>query len=274
MNLKSHLSNPWNNAISFLEMFSNQGSLSTGSCFFWGLNDRTFLITNWHNLAGRNPQTNELMSSTGAVPQRISFIVFKRISEPDSDGFYELNYMPVEVGLYDNHSKPRWLEHPEFGKRVDVAAIDVTSDVRGYQIDHVNTLEADALLDVTASQDVFVVGFPFGLMANVPAPIWKRGSIALDPTFDVDGLPKMLVDTATRSGMSGSVVIARHVLVGKHFSKKDGTRATPVLRAVHDVVIGIYSGRHYPDFEKAQLGIVWKRRLIEETVSGKKFALV
>src|SRR4030095_15950262 len=93
---------------------------------------------------------------------------------------------------------PKCLEHPSLGRRVDIAALDVTEAIDGLQIDHVNRLENDAILDPFASQDVFVVGFPFGMIANAPAPIWKRGSIALDPTFDPEGLPKMLIDTATR----------------------------------------------------------------------------
>jgi hypothetical protein len=172
--------------------------------------------------------------------------------------------------LYGESSESLWLEHPNFGQRVDVAAIDVTEFVQEYQIAHANALESDAILDVVASQEVFVIGFPFGLIANAPAPIWKRGSLALDPSFDADGLPKMLIDTATREGMSGSVVLARHIVVGRDYLKKDGTRSATVLYGKHDSVIGVYSGRHYPHLEKAQLGIVWKRRVIDETILGGK----
>ena len=38
------------------------------------------------------------------------------------------------------------------------------------------------------------------------------------------------------------------------------------LYAKHDLVVGIYSGRQYPDLERPRLGIVWKRRVIEEIV--------
>jgi hypothetical protein len=103
-------------------------------------------------------------------------------------------------------------------------------------------------------------------------PIWKRGTIALDPTFDADGLPKTLIDTATREGMSGSVVVARHITVGRSYRRKDGSQSERVIYAKHDLVAGIYSGRHFPDLEKAQLGIVWKRPAIEDTVSGGRTA--
>jgi hypothetical protein len=84
----------------------------------------------------------------------------------------------------------------------------------------------------------------------------------------------MYVDSATRAGMSGSVVVARHIIVGKKITKKDGTETEPFLYAVKDVVLGIYSGRLGADLEKAQLGIVWKRSVIEETVSGNSVASV
>jgi len=270
--MPSHLSNPWNKAVAYLEMFRGENLLASGSSFFWESHDRTFLVTNWHNLAGRNPLTDELLSKGGAIPDRVRFAAFKQISAPDADGFHQLEVRPIEALLTDQVSDAVWFEHPELGRNVDIAVLDVTDDVRGFQVAHVNALESDAVLDVVASQDVFVVGFPFGLMANAPAPLWKRGTVALDPTFDADGLPKMLIDTATREGMSGSVVIARHIIVGRDYLKKDGTKSQPVLYGTCNTVLGIYSGRHYPHLEKAQLGIVWKRRTIEETVSARKRA--
>jgi hypothetical protein len=77
----------------------------------------------------------------------------------------------------------------------------------------------------------------------------------------------MLIDTGTREGMSGSVVIARHIVVGQAYEKKDGAMSALVLYSKLDLVVGVYSGRHYPDLEKAQLGIVWKREAIERTVA-------
>lgn len=273
--MQSYLSSPWNNAVAFVSTLYGGQSLSTGSCFFWSSDGRTYLLTNWHNLSGRNPFTGQPMSETGGVPDRIRFMAYKPVSGPDTHGYFQLEYVPVEVKLCEpDLTEPKWFEHPSFGRRVDVAALDVTDTVQGLQIDHANTLESDAVLEPTASQDVFVVGFPFGLIANAPAPVWKRGSIAIDPTFDPDGLPKMLVDTATREGMSGSLVIARHIIVGRQYPTKDGTMSQPVLYSKLDLVVGVYSGRHYPDLEKAQLGIVWKRSTIEETIKGGKAATV
>lgn len=228
-----------------------------------------FLVTNWHNLSGRSPLTGELISRSGAVPDRVFFHAYKQTSEADERGFFQLAYVPVEVTLCaPDLTGPQWLEHPRFGPKVDVAAIDVTSAVIGLNVEPANVLESDAILEPTASQDVFVIGFPFGLLANAFAPVWKRGSIALDPTLNPEGLPKVFIDTATREGMSGSLVLARHIVVGREFSRKDGTISDKILYGAFHVVLGVYSGRHYPDLERAQLGVVWKRSAIDETVCG------
>jgi hypothetical protein len=273
--LESHLASPWNYAVSYLEMSYRDQVLASTSGFFWKLNDRTFLISNWHNFSGLDPQTGKAMSNTGGVPDRIHFTSYKRLSEPDADGFFEMSPTRVPVLLYDNDlSGARWLHHPKFGRRVDIAAINVSEAVTGLQVSHVNVVEGDALLQPFASQDVFIIGYPLGLITGAPSPVWKRGTIATDPTFDPDNLPKMYVDSATRTGMSGSVVVARHIVVGRSITKKDGTETGPVLYAVRDIVVGIYSSRLGADLVQAQLGIVWKRSAIEETVSGNSVASV
>ena len=54
------------------------------------------------------------------------------------------------------------------------------------------------------SADVFVLGYPRGISGGRGFPI----SIATEPKIDLDGVPKLLIDTATREGMSGGPVIA------------------------------------------------------------------
>lgn len=119
---------------------------------------------------------------------------------------------------------------------MDVAAVDITDLISGYLVKHVNELETDAVHDPRLAQDVFVIGFPFGAITGAPAPVWKRGTIALDPTYDIEGLPKIFIDTATREGMSGSVVVARHLLWGVPYKKKDGSNSDPILMGQHDTV--------------------------------------
>jgi hypothetical protein len=274
-NLASHLESRWNTAVSYLEMSYRDQVLASGSGFFWKLNGRTFLVSNWHNFSGRDSQTGMAMSPTGGLPDRVTFTSYKQVSEADADGLFEMLPTRVTVPLYDKDlSGPRLLHHPKFGRRVDIAAIDVSEAVTGLEVSQVNVVEGDAVLQPFVSQDVFIVGYPLGLITGAPSPIWKRGTIATDPTFNPDDLPKMYVDSATRIGMSGSVVVARHIVFGRSITKKDGTETAPLLYAVRDIVVGIYSGRLGADLVQAQLGIVWKRSAVEETVSGNSVASV
>lgn len=271
----SYLSHPWNQAVALLHACYGGQQLASGSCFFWRYEDRTFLITNWHNLTGRNPLTGRSSSPNGGRPDHIVFMAYRQVSEPDTSGAFEMLYEPVRVRLCNPDLTDHvWYEHPVFGRNVDIGAIDVSDLVGQHLIAHVNELEKDALLDPSVAQDVFVVGFPFGAISGAPAPVWKRGTIALDPSFDPEGLPKILIDTATREGMSGSVVVARHLLVNKSYKKKDGTTVGPILFGKLDTVLGIYSGRHYADLERAQLGIVWRRKAIEEVLAAKRTAVM
>ena len=63
----------------------------------------------------------------------------------------------------------------------------------------------DAVYSV--GSEVFVLGFPRGLRTQSNFPIWKRGTIATEPAIPRDdGAPLILIDAATRKGMSGSPV--------------------------------------------------------------------
>ncbi|MEJ7935979.1 hypothetical protein WG907_17240 [Sphingobium sp. AN558] len=108
---------------------------------------------------------------------------------------------------------------------------------------------------------VFILGFPFGRL-GVGMPVWKQGALASEP-FLAPLLDHrlLIVDTASRPGMSGSPVIQRvHgqvELAGGYGRNASGDGACNF--------IGIYSGRfHTNDGSDAQLGRVWPAILVEE----------
>lgn len=98
-------------------------------------------------------------------------------------------------------------------------------------------------------------------------PVWKQGSFASEPYLapDHDQL-YLIVDSASRPGMSGSPVIQRvHGIVefedGQHGRIRNGDGAMSF--------VGVYSGRfHTKNAVDAQLGRVWPRRLVEEIVTN------
>src|SRR4051794_887785 len=107
-------------------------------------------------------------------------------------------------------------------------------------------------LEVRIGMDVFVLGYPFG-RGKTGLPVWKRGSIASEPNSVPHVEKYLLVDTASRPGMSGSPVILRsygmHLTQGNTFSVSSGAA---------NKFIGVYSGRlHTQDPLEAQIGMVW-----------------
>jgi Trypsin-like peptidase domain len=251
------LNSPWNNAVSYLRAYWKGKLLAEGTCFFVREDDRMWLVTNWHNLSGRDVSTGQPRLKEGHVPTSLTFSAFK-LTGKEVQEYPQIEQVEVEVKLCeDDFSGAVWLEHAEYGRKADVAALEVTGLVDGTLIKGVNDLEVGLEEEPYVSQEVFILGYPFGLFTGSPSPVWKRGSIAIDPHFDPHDLPKIYVDTATRKGMSGALVLAR-------FDSANGVHK--------DKVLGIYSGRFDQRVLKAQLGVVWKRHLIFDVIlNGKRF---
>jgi hypothetical protein len=115
---------------------------------------------------------------------------------------------------------------------------------------------ANAKLRIEVGMDVFILGYPFKI--EPPAyPVWKRGSIASEPQLARLTTDYVLVDTASRPGMSG----ARSSMVEPGFV---AVMDTPINK-----FIGVYSGRVPTDHPyEAQIGLVWADYLIDEIIAG------
>jgi hypothetical protein len=114
---------------------------------------------------------------------------------------------------------------------------------------------------VMVSSDIFVLGYPLGIMKTTLLPVWKRGSVATELDFDVNDLPCFVIDTATREGMSGAPVIARSIggysIIGGGQAMGTGT---------FNRFLGVYSGRYVGGIDEAHLGIVWKVAVIDQII--------
>lgn len=176
--------NPWNFVTVYVEPYFDSQILSHASGFFWAHGSRKFLVTNWHVLSGRNPLDGKPMHKKAGIPNSLKFYSYRRRRVPSTEeGNFKVDYVPVLVPLDDpSTGTARWLEHPSYGRRVDVAALDITDVVADLHHDCANSLDGDKPKHLDAGQDVFILGFPFGHTPGAPAPVWKRGSIALDPT--------------------------------------------------------------------------------------------
>jgi hypothetical protein len=165
------------------------------------------------------------------------------------------------LDLRDPRDHPRWWIHPTLHSKVDVVAIPIaTSD--SIRLIAINELPSRELI-LRVGRDVFILGYPFGI-GTASFPIWKRGSIASEPELLSEEQRFILVDSASRPGMSGSPVIRRSW--GTHFLSNG---AVEMSTGDATMFIGIYSGRLTTnDPNDAQLGMMWPAHLIQEIVDG------
>lgn len=101
-----------------IEMQFNSQPLSTGTAFV--VNTPTkgpHLITNRHNVTGRNQETGDLLSKTGGIPSHV-VVVHNRKGQC---GQWTQKIEP----LYAN-DQPRWIEHPTLGAKADFVALQLT----------------------------------------------------------------------------------------------------------------------------------------------------
>ncbi|WP_162303711.1 trypsin-like peptidase domain-containing protein [Hymenobacter sediminis] len=253
-----------------------------------------YLITNGHCVTGVNPETRTRISRHAGYPTAIKAGVRTRDPEYIKQKLFEysqtdpllskvdteqlihgsLKSEKLTFKLYQDefHTRPAWFIHPQHGYLVDVVAIPIGE--KGAIPAHVHLYPLNAFpfeCEPEVSDDVFVLGYPFGITDPLEYPIWKKGSIATEPSIAFMGLPRMLIDTATRSGMSGSPVIIKRT--GIHPTLEDSERFGTAAGFV-----GVYSGRYGVEKdnfnkdrlekENVQLGIVWRKEVIEEIIIG------
>jgi len=245
---KSILIDPLTVVSTSLELYAGSNALGSGTGFIVQREAAPFLITNWHVLSGRNPRTNQPLSSTGAVPDNIA--VWYHIKGKLGTWGRRFEQLINQDGSH------RWLEHPE-GRKIDVAALPVMVDdeIQLYQLD-LALSNVDLLL--SPSEPVSIIGFPFGLTSGGKFPIWKTGHIASDIDIDYDGLPAFIIDATTKPGMSGSPVAARRI--GMYRTSKGIQMGGEASR-----FLGIYSGRIH---DQADIGMVWRPDVIDSILAA------
>jgi hypothetical protein len=247
-----------------LRMQFGDTELAVGTGFFYRFMGSTHLVTNWHNVSGKHPETGKCLHSEGGIPDRVA-IGFPMNSIKDEIPVIQWDWRVLNLYDDENMEKPVWNEHPIFQHRIDVVTIPIS------ELEKTAVLAANEeklgldRLQLRPGLDVFILGFPIGISGGAHFPIWKRGSIATEPDVDIDGLPKLYVDTATREGMSGSPVFAQET---GFWTPEDKDRMDDAVLGTGRRFLGIYSGRVGNDPFKAQLGVVWKVTCIEEIIKN------
>lgn len=231
-----------------IEMAFGNQPLSTGTGFICESAKGPVLLTNWHNVSGRNPTTKQPMSPTAGIPDNVR-ITHNRAANL---GQWVLRAEP----LLENGT-PRWIEHPTLGDKADFVELPLSdlNDVQLYPYD----LFGGPPTAMSPAEAISVVGFPFGMRAGGSLAVWATGFVASEPQIDFNGLPVFLIDCRTRPGQSGSAVITHRN--GGAVAMQDGS--TGIFSGPITKLQGIYSGRIN---DQSDIGVVWKTSALEELV--------
>ncbi len=232
----------------FLSLRVNGTELATATGFLVQSSKGPLLITNRHNVTGRDNVTGEPLSKkTAATPTEIA--IWHNLKG-------QLGKWVKFIEPLLHNDKPLWHEHPKLGVHADIVALSLT------QVDNIDFYPYDINLvpqiQLMPSDIVSVVGFPYGMSTGGRLAIWATGFVASERELDY---PSFLIDCRTRQGQSGSPVIAHRnggaiAMVGGGVAVSPGTMTD---------FIGVYSGRIN---KNSDIGIVWKASIVQELVAS------
>lgn len=236
-----------------MSLLCNHNIIGEATGFFYAAEGHRYLVSNWHVFSGRNSYSGQPNHPDAAIPDALRVALHLSGSMPGVQKF--------DIRLYDADGRPNWRQHP-LGQDFDVAAMscrNVPAQCLAFDLPlKSNTLDMAFLIGM----DAYILGYPKGIANNGIFPIWKRASVASEPDLPHDGKPLVLVDTATREGMSGAPVFLRTFGGYRSTSGNQNMIVGPSTR-----FIGVYSGRYSGGDEfAAQLGRVWLREVIDEVI--------
>ena len=230
----------------FLELHQAGSPIGTATGFLVERASKRYLVTNRH-----------VMRGTGTPPDRI--VVAQHVA--GRLGQWQLR----EERLFSHDGEPQWLEHPQRAADIDVAALPLANDA-GIEVYGYDPWAPGPGLKAGVSEPLHIIGFPFGRTGGGYFGIWVRGFIATEPALDWENLPRFLIDSRTRSGQSGSPVIAYSS--GGAVPMADGSLG--FMSGPVEQFFGVYSGRINSE---SDLGIVWKAQVVREVIEGQSRAL-
>jgi hypothetical protein len=238
--------------------------LATG--FFYTHGGNLYFITNWHVVTGVDP-TTFIPVAAGPLPDVLVFHYKQTVDasgKPIPAPAPAVANFPKQLNLYPAGNAV-WYEHST-RQNVDVVALRLAqSELGEFANVPVNEVDQSPELDDSAGMDCFVLGYPEGMIGPGRSPIWKRGSMASEPKYNWRDKPGFLIDTATRNGMSGAPVVARHSGILK-VGTGPGLGPNDVIGTVTKFT-GIYSGRIGDDLMGVQLGMVWRSEVLDDILT-------
>lgn len=241
---------PWGSMSTFLlEMRRGERILARGTCLTVSHGGRWFVVTNRHNVTGRNQYTDQPINPHGAVPDHLVLC----LPTPDLGN----RWWGHAMALYDEDDRPLWSEHPRLGAAVDVVALpfDKPPEARCFGV----MLDDHCDFPVEVGEPLHVVGYRDGEPLFSAFPQWIETRLRSDRSGEWNGLPAFLVEGRLAPGSSGSPVFAYRTETADLRCSDGG----PVGSDWATRFMGVYSGR-----TPESLGVVWNLEAVRAAVEA------
>lgn len=281
------LMHPASCGVTRMKMFFHNVSLGCATGFLYSMGQELALVSNWHVFSGRHPETGIATHSTGCTPNRVEFHI--SVARFEEKGI-SITFRPMALSLLQDGEALWWQHHGYLDPdgqphQVDIGVLPIAEFIDDFAEIKKLIQSFDMQVLVTISEnteamtyqqgtarvgsEVYILGYPLGLATQGVFPIWKRGSLASEPLFNIEGnIPIIYVDALTRHGMSGSPVL----YFGPDIIDKSGVLSGVKRNPIHEPwLIGVYAGRRVASGDELEmaLGRVWKKALLDDIFSQK-----
>lgn len=230
-----------------VEMQVNGIGLARGTCLAISHKNQWFIVTNRHNVTGRDQYSGRCLSRTGGVPDQLAILM------PTSDlgNYWHIHGLP----LFDGKGQPTWTEHPVYGPDADVVALALNPPPQARLFGARLSDHDDFAVEV--GDPVCAVGYRRGEPLFSAFPQWIQCALESPLAGTWEGLPAFLIKGPTAQGSSGSPIIA-HREDAFNLKRADGS---PIGAGWATRFLGVYSGRIADG-----VGIVWNFNCVREIV--------
>jgi hypothetical protein len=230
----------------YVQAFKGDHRLWNGTGFFFNTKGKLYFITNNHVVGGKF-YIDEYIQGHGYPPTADLFpdnIIIRVYGKILNDTVNIRIPLIIDNKLaYINFNNSSILND-----LMDVVAIPIPQNIvapANIDLIYLSSIDLQPDLVLYPSYDLFIVGFPFDFARYSVYPLWKKGTIASEPTLINSN--KFLIDATARGGMSGSSVYFRGTtFIANHTQFMGG--------GVRTFLIGIYSAQNV----NAEIGVVWK----------------
>ena len=236
----------------YVQVYNGSNRLWNATGFFYSTGKKLYFITNNHVVGGKffideYTQINKKVPTPNLIPDNITIRTYgKALNDTVTIKLSLIINNEISYLTFNNSSI--------LGDLMDVVAIPIPQNMiapNNTDVIYLSSTDLQQGLVLYPSYDLFIVGFPFDFARYSVYPLWKKGTIASEPTLINSN--KFFIDATTRGGMSGSPVYFRGTTYIANHTQYMGGLAT--------FLIGIYSAQNVG----AEIGVVWKlSKVIDE----------